>query len=79
MREGKAVPIASPPTRQYSAEKGNSPPKDITMTDSPSFSLSAQDCLVALMVAVSASDEDIRTAELIKIQSAVNILPIFAN
>ena len=49
------------------------------MTDSPSFSLSAQDCLVALMVAVSASDEDIRTAELIKIQSAVNILPIFAN
>ena len=44
-----------------------------------SQSLSAQDSLVALMVAVSASDEDIRTAELIKIQSAVNMLPIFAN
>lgn len=48
------------------------------MTEDHSLSLSAQDCLVALMVAVSASDEDIRTAELIKIQSAVNILPIFA-
>jgi len=31
------------------------------------------------MVAVSASDENIRTAELIKIQSAVNNLPIFAS
>lgn len=41
--------------------------------------LSAQDCLVALMVAVSASDENIRTAELIKIQAAVNMLPIFAD
>lgn len=47
------------------------------MLDDPSFSLSAQDSLVALMVAVSASDEDIRTSELIKIQSAVNTLPIF--
>lgn len=40
--------------------------------------LSAQDCLVALMVAVSASDENIRTAELVKIQSNVNMLPVFA-
>ena len=48
------------------------------MNDSTSLSLSAQDCLVALMIAVSASDEDIRTAELIKIQSSVNILPVFA-
>ncbi|MCV6587081.1 MAG: tellurite resistance TerB family protein [Marinibacterium sp.] len=40
--------------------------------------LSEQDCLVALMVAVSASDENIRTAELVKIQSAVNMLPVFA-
>lgn len=31
------------------------------------------------MVAISASDENIRTAELIKIQSAVNNLPVFAN
>lgn len=48
------------------------------MPDAPSLALSAQDCLVALMVAVSASDEDIRTTELIKIQTAVNLLPIFA-
>lgn len=48
------------------------------MTNAPSLSLSAQDSLVALMIAVSASDENIRTAELIKIQSAVNMLPIFA-
>ncbi|GHH00391.1 2-dehydro-3-deoxyphosphooctonate aldolase [Pseudodonghicola xiamenensis] len=41
--------------------------------------LSAQDCLIALMVAVSASDENIRTAELVKIQSAVNHLPVFAD
>jgi tellurite resistance protein len=47
------------------------------MTEDTSLTLSAQDCLVALMIAVSASDEDIRTTELIKIQTAVNILPIF--
>nr|WP_233152134.1 tellurite resistance TerB family protein [Marinibacterium profundimaris] len=41
--------------------------------------MSAQDCLVALMVAISASDENIRTAELVKIQSAVNMLPVFAD
>ncbi|MBD0866402.1 MAG: tellurite resistance TerB family protein [Rhodobacteraceae bacterium] len=40
--------------------------------------MSGQDCLVALMVAMSASDEHIRTAELVKIQSAVNMLPVFA-
>ena len=48
------------------------------MQDSIPHSLSAQDCLVALMVAVSVSDSNIGTAELLKIQSAVNILPIFA-
>ncbi|WP_417206126.1 tellurite resistance TerB family protein [Antarctobacter sp.] len=41
--------------------------------------LSPQDCLVALMIAVSASDENVRTAELVKIDSAVNMLPIFAD
>ncbi len=39
----------------------------------------AQDSLVAVMIAVSASDEDIRTAELVKINSAVNHLPIFGD
>ncbi|CUK06872.1 tellurite resistance TerB family protein [Shimia thalassica] len=41
--------------------------------------LTPQDSLVAVMVAISASDENIRTAELVKIQSAVNNLPIFAD
>lgn len=41
--------------------------------------LTPQDCLVALMIAISASDENIRTVELMKIQSEVNHLPIFAN
>lgn len=48
------------------------------MSDAISQSLSAQDSLVALMIAVSASDENIRTAELIKIESAVNNLPVFS-
>ncbi|WP_136442913.1 tellurite resistance TerB family protein [Pacificoceanicola onchidii] len=39
--------------------------------------LSPQDSLVTLMIAVSASDENVRTAELVKIESAVNNLPIF--
>lgn len=41
--------------------------------------MSPQDCLVAIMVAVSASDENIRTAELVKIETAVNMLPVFAD
>ncbi|MFW8594397.1 tellurite resistance TerB family protein [Cribrihabitans neustonicus] len=42
-------------------------------------SMTPQDCLVAVMVAVSASDENIRTSELVAIQSAVNMLPVFAD
>jgi tellurite resistance protein len=42
-------------------------------------SMTPQNALVAVMIAVSASNEDIRTAELIKIQSAVNMLPVFAD
>jgi tellurite resistance protein len=41
--------------------------------------MTPQNALVAVMIAVSASNEDIRTAELIKIQSAVNMLPVFAD
>lgn len=41
--------------------------------------MTAADSLVAVMIAVSASDENIRTAELVKIQSAVNNLPVFAD
>jgi len=49
------------------------------VTQTTPHALSPQDCLVALMIAISASDEDIRTAELVKIQSAVNNLPVFAD
>lgn len=41
--------------------------------------MTPQDCLVAIMVAISASDETIRTAELVKIETAVNMLPVFAD
>lgn len=44
-------------------------------TDLP---LSAQDALVAVMIATSASDENMRTAELVTIQRIVNHLPVFA-
>ncbi len=48
------------------------------MTEQIPHPLTPQDCLVAVMIAVSASDEDMRTAELVKIESTVNNLPIFA-
>ncbi|WP_298293992.1 tellurite resistance TerB family protein [uncultured Litoreibacter sp.] len=41
--------------------------------------LSAQDCLVAMMIAVSMSDANVRTSELVAIQQVVNHLPIFAD
>lgn len=41
--------------------------------------LSAQDCLIALMVAVSASDQNIRTSELVTIEAMINHLPVFAD
>ena len=40
--------------------------------------LTAQDCLIAVMIAVSASDENIRTSELVMIEAIVNHLPVFA-
>jgi tellurite resistance protein len=40
-------------------------------------SLSPEDALVAIMVAVSVSDEAVRTAELVKIEQIVNHLPVF--
>ncbi|MEH7828240.1 tellurite resistance TerB family protein [Gemmobacter denitrificans] len=41
-------------------------------------SLSPQDALIAVMVAASASDENMRTAELVAIQRMVNHMPVFA-
>jgi tellurite resistance protein len=46
------------------------------MTD---LALNPQDALVAVMVAVSVSDETIRTAELVKIEQIVNNLPVFGD
>ncbi|MDJ0824821.1 MAG: tellurite resistance TerB family protein [Rhodobacter sp.] len=45
--------------------------------DTPS--LSPQDALVAVMIAISASDENIRTSELVTIESVVDHLPVFAD
>ncbi len=47
------------------------------MQDIP-HSFTAEDCLIAVMVAISASDENIRTSELISIEAIVNHLPVFA-
>ena len=49
------------------------------MTEQIAHPLSPQDCLVAVMIAISASDETMRTSELVKSQSAVNNLPVFAD
>ena len=46
------------------------------MQDTPA-SLSPQDALVAVMIAVSASDENMRTSELVAIQQTVNYMPVF--
>ena len=48
------------------------------MPDTPP-SLSPQDALVAVMIAVSASDEQMRTPELVAIQRIVNHMPVFAD
>ncbi len=48
------------------------------MNDIP-HSLTPQDCLVAVMIALSLSDANMRTAELITIENIVNHLPVFAD
>ncbi len=40
---------------------------------------SAQDSLVAIMIAISISDETIRTSELVTIEQIVDHLPVFAD
>ena len=42
-------------------------------------SMTAQDALCAIMIAVSASDENVRTSELVKITNIINNLPVFAD
>jgi tellurite resistance protein len=46
-------------------------------TDTPP--MSPQDALVAVMVACSASDQNMRMAELVAIQRMVNHMPVFAD
>jgi tellurite resistance protein len=46
-------------------------------SDYPPASFSAQDALVAVMVGVSASDENMTTRELLSISRMVDTLPIF--
>jgi len=41
--------------------------------------LEPEDALVAVMVGVSVSDEDIRTSELVQIEQIVDHLPVFAS
>ena len=45
--------------------------------DTPFFS--AEDSLVAIMIAMSASDETIETSELLAIEEQINHLPVFAD
>lgn len=48
------------------------------MTPNPKTRFTAQDALVAVMLATSASDENMRTAELMSIERMVGHLPVFA-
>ena len=49
----------------------------MSQTDFSTTSFSTQDALVALMVGVSASDENITTPELLSISQMVDSLPVF--
>lgn len=48
------------------------------MSDPMPASMSPQDALIAVMIAVSAADEQMRTSELVAIQRIVNHLPVFS-
>lgn len=45
----------------------------------PPHSLSPQDSLIGILIAVSVADSEIRTAELLAIEALVNQLPVFAD
>jgi len=50
----------------------------LSTSDTVTAAMTEQDALVAVMVAVSISDETIKTAELVSIERIVNHLPVFA-
>jgi tellurite resistance protein len=66
------------PARVNIVRDATGPPRSLGVNEQ-SPALTAQDSLVAIMMAVSISDENIRTAELVKIQQMVNHLPIFSD
>jgi tellurite resistance protein len=49
------------------------------MPDAPPASMSPPDALIAVMIAVSAADEQMRTTELVAMQRIVHHLPVFAD
>lgn len=49
------------------------------MPETTPASMSPPDALIAVMIAVSAADEQMRTTELVAIQRIVNHLPVFAD
>ncbi len=49
------------------------------MLDTPPPSMSPPDALIAVMIAVSAADEQMRTTELVAMQRIVHHLPVFAD
>ena len=49
------------------------------MPDTTPASMSPPDALIAVMIAVSAADEQMRTTELVAIQRIVHHLPVFAD
>ena len=51
--------------------------RDLDMSETAP--MSAQDALIAVMVAASASDQNMRTAELVAIQRMVNHMPVFGD
>ena len=53
-------------------------PRKDDLLSTQALDLTPQDSLVAIMIAISVSDETIRTAELVTIERIVNHLPVFA-
>jgi len=72
------LPIALWAVGQYSLV-GMTPPKGSTHMTEQTHALTPQDCLVAVMIAQSISDQDMRISELVTIETIVNHLPIFAD
>ncbi|MFT5160066.1 MAG: tellurite resistance protein [Paracoccaceae bacterium] len=51
----------------------------MTIQDTQPSAMTPQDALIAIMVAVSISDEAIKTSELVTIERIVNHLPVFGD